>query len=175
MAFSFTSIYTMTDKEAYMKTINLSNEDITKKLAFDLATLSQAGDIFLLTGDLGAGKTTFTKGFAEGLGIKQMIKSPTYTLIKEYETGDLPLYHMDVYRLSEGASDLGLEEYLEGDGVCIIEWGHIIKEELYAPYLEIFIDKTGDNERSFRIQSSNESNPRFYAIVNGLNEKGWLI
>ncbi|MFW7395445.1 tRNA (adenosine(37)-N6)-threonylcarbamoyltransferase complex ATPase subunit type 1 TsaE, partial [Vagococcus fluvialis] len=91
-----------------MKSIHLPNEETTQKLAFDLATLSESGDIFLLIGDLGAGKTTLTKGFAEGLGIKQMIKSPTYTLIKEYETGKLPLYHMDVYRLAEGASDLGL-------------------------------------------------------------------
>ena len=165
----------MTDEEELMKTITLPNEDVTKKLACDLATLSKAGDIFLLTGDLGAGKTTFTKGFAEGLGISQMIKSPTYTLIKEYETGRLPLYHMDVYRLAEGASDLGLEEYLEGDGVCIIEWGHLIKTELYTPYLEIFIDKSSDTERDLRIESSIENNPRFDSIILGLQEKGWVI
>lgn len=165
----------MTDKEVPMKSIHLPNEETTQKLAFDLATLSQSGDIFLLTGDLGAGKTTFTKGFAEGLGIKQMIKSPTYTLIKEYETGKLPLYHMDVYRLTEGASDLGLDEYLEGDGVCIIEWGHLIKEDIYTPYLEFFLDKISDNERELRIESSTENNPRLEAIKLGLKEKGWDI
>ncbi|MGL5685685.1 tRNA (adenosine(37)-N6)-threonylcarbamoyltransferase complex ATPase subunit type 1 TsaE [Vagococcus fluvialis] len=158
-----------------MKSIHLPNEETTQKLAFDLATLSQSGDIFLLTGDLGAGKTTFTKGFAEGLGIKQMIKSPTYTLIKEYETGKLPLYHMDVYRLTEGASDLGLDEYLEGDGVCIIEWGHLIKEDIYTPYLEFFLDKISDNERELQIESSTENNPRLEAIKLGLKEKGWDI
>lgn len=165
----------MTDKEVPMKSIQLPNEEITQKLAFDLATLSEKGDVFLLTGDLGAGKTTFTKGFAEGLGINQMIKSPTYTLIKEYETGKLPLYHMDVYRLGEGASDLGLDEYLEGDGICIIEWGHLIKEDLYTPYLEFFIDKINDNERKLRIQSSTTNNKRFEAIKLGLKEKGWAI
>lgn len=165
----------MTDKEVPMKSIQLPNEETTQKLAFDLATLSQSGDIFLLTGDLGAGKTTFTKGFAEGLGIKQMIKSPTYTLIKEYETGKLPLYHMDVYRLAEGASDLGLDEYLEGDGVCIIEWGHLIKEDIYTPYLEFFLDKISDNERELQIESSTENNPRLEAIKLGLKEKGWDI
>lgn len=165
----------MTDKEVPMKSIHLPNEETTQKLAFDLATLSQSGDIFLLTGDLGAGKTTFTKGFAEGLGIKQMIKSPTYTLIKEYETGKLPLYHMDVYRLTEGASDLGLDEYLEGDGVCIIEWGHLIKEDIYTPYLEFFLDKISDNERELQIESSTENNPRLEAIKLGLKEKGWDI
>ncbi len=165
----------MTDKEGPMKSIHLPNEETTQKLAFDLATLSESGDIFLLIGDLGAGKTTFTKGFAEGLGIKQMIKSPTYTLIKEYETGKLPLYHMDVYRLAEGASDLGLDEYLEGDGVCIIEWGHLIKEDIYTPYLEFFLDKISDNERELRIESSTENNRRFEAIKLGLKEKGWDI
>lgn len=165
----------MTDKEVPMKSIHLPNEETTQKLAFDLATLSESGDIFLLIGDLGAGKTTFTKGFAEGLGIKQMIKSPTYTLIKEYETGKLPLYHMDVYRLTEGASDLGLDEYLEGDGVCIIEWGHLIKEDIYTPYLEFFLDKISDNERELRIESSTENNRRFEAIKLGLKEKGWDI
>ncbi|MFW7421120.1 tRNA (adenosine(37)-N6)-threonylcarbamoyltransferase complex ATPase subunit type 1 TsaE [Vagococcus fluvialis] len=156
-----------------MITINLPNEETTKKLAYDIAQLSQAGDIFILTGDLGAGKTTFTKGFAEGLGISQMIKSPTYTLIKEYETGTLPLYHMDVYRLGEGASDLGLDEYLEGDGVCVIEWGHLIKEDIFSPYTELFLDKSSDNERVFSIsKTDNELTNR---LIKGLQDKGWEI
>ncbi|MEG0286517.1 MAG: tRNA (adenosine(37)-N6)-threonylcarbamoyltransferase complex ATPase subunit type 1 TsaE [Vagococcus sp.] len=163
----------MTDKEVPMITINLPNEETTKKLAYDIAQLSQAGDIFILTGDLGAGKTTFTKGFAEGLGISQMIKSPTYTLIKEYETGTLPLYHMDVYRLGEGASDLGLDEYLEGDGVCVIEWGHLIKEDIFSPYTELFLDKSSDNERVFSIsKTDNELTNR---LIKGLQDKGWEI
>ena len=163
----------MTDKEVPMITINLPNEETTKKLAYDIAQLSQAGDIFILTGDLGAGKTTFTKGFAEGLGISQMIKSPTYTLIKEYETGTLPLYHMDVYRLGEGASDLGLDEYLEGDGVCVIEWGHLIKEDIFSPYTELFLDKSGDNERVFSISKTN--NELTNRLIKGLQDKGWEI
>ena len=163
----------MTDQEVPMITINLPNEETTKKLAYDIAQLSQAGDIFILTGDLGAGKTTFTKGFAEGLGISQMIKSPTYTLIKEYETGTLPLYHMDVYRLGEGASDLGLDEYLEGDGVCVIEWGHLIKEDIFSPYTELFLDKSSDNERVFSIsKTDNELTNR---LIKGLQDKGWEI
>ena len=79
-------------------------------------TKAQAGDVIVLTGDLGAGKTTMTKGIALGLGISQMIKSPTYTIIREYPQGRLPLYHMDVYRVEEGADELGLDEYFEGDG-----------------------------------------------------------
>lgn len=164
----------MTDKEIRMKKIILPNEDMTKKLAYDLATLSNPKDIFLLTGDLGAGKTTFTKGFAEGLGIKQMIKSPTYTLIKEYDSGRLPLYHMDVYRLSEGATDLGLEEYLEGDGVCVIEWGHLIKDEILTPFIELFLDKTGDNERLFYMEaSSKKAQLKLDSLTAELKKKGW--
>ncbi len=174
MAFFFSFLYTMTDKEALMKTINLPNEATTQQFAFDLATLSQAGDIFLLTGDLGAGKTTFTKGFAKGLGIEQMIKSPTYTLIREYDSATLPLYHMDVYRLTEGASDLGLDEYLEGDGVCIIEWGHLIKEELLSPYIEIFLDKSGENERTLRMEATTPlSTKKLNTLHDALKTKGW--
>src|SRR5699024_12363354 len=106
-----------------MKTFHAKNEEETKKIAADLTQYLQPGDVLLLEGNLGAGKTTFTKGLAEGLGINRVIKSPTYTLIREYEDGRLPLYHMDVYRLEEsGSTDLGLEEYFEGEGVSVIEW-----------------------------------------------------
>ena len=111
---------------------------IAKKLGRQL----QAGDVLLLDGDLGAGKTTFTKGLAEGLDIKRYIKSPTFTLIREYPDGRIPLYHMDVYRLEEtGASDLGLEEYFDGDGVSVIEWSQFIAEELPSDYLTIHFNK----------------------------------
>ncbi|MGX7024879.1 tRNA (adenosine(37)-N6)-threonylcarbamoyltransferase complex ATPase subunit type 1 TsaE [Vagococcus hydrophili] len=157
-----------------MKKIQLTNEAETQKLAFDLATLSTSGDIYLLTGDLGAGKTTFTKGFAKGLGIEQMIKSPTYTLIREYDTGRLPLYHMDVYRLTEGATDLGLDEYLEGDGVCVIEWGHMIKEDIYTPYIEFFLDKVSDEERSFYMEgTSSVAKEKRDQLQNQLIVLGW--
>lgn len=159
-----------------MNKINLTNEVDTKKLAQDIANFSQAGDIYLLTGDLGAGKTTFTKGFALGLGIEQMIKSPTYTLIREYDTGRLPLYHMDVYRLTDGASDLGLEEYLEGDGVCVIEWGHLIKEDILTPYIEIFLDKTGESERQVSMTpSSSLAEEKLNQLVSHLQQLGWAI
>lgn len=158
-----------------METILLQNEQETKKLAYDLSLLSQPGDIFLLTGDLGAGKTTFTKGFAEGLGIKQMIKSPTYTLIREYDTGRLPLYHMDVYRLADGASDLGLDEYLEGEGVCIIEWGHLIKEDIYPPYIELFLDKSEkDHQRVFHMNVSHPTHTKKVTdLADQLKQAGW--
>ncbi|MDG2980522.1 tRNA (adenosine(37)-N6)-threonylcarbamoyltransferase complex ATPase subunit type 1 TsaE [Latilactobacillus curvatus] len=114
----------------------------TIAIAKQLGQQVQAGDVLLLDGDLGAGKTTFTKGLAAGLGIHRYIKSPTFTLIREYQDGRLPLYHMDVYRLEEtGASDLGLEEYFDGDGVSVVEWSQFIAEELPSDYLTIHFNK----------------------------------
>ena len=99
---------------------SVSNAELTQKIAEKLAKALHAGDVILLDGDLGAGKTTFTKGLARGLGIRKNVKSPTFTLIREYHEGRLPLYHMDVYRLEEtGGDDLGLEEYFV----------HFIKDE----------------------------------------------
>lgn len=153
-----------------MNTIRLTSDTQTKQLAKQLATISEPGDIFILTGDLGAGKTTFSKGFAEGLGIEQMIKSPTYTLIKEYDDGRLPLYHMDVYRLTDGASDLGLDDYLDGDGVCLIEWGELIKEEIgELPYIELFLTTIDESTRELRLSHSNHAN-RLESIQHFLNE-----
>lgn len=107
------------------------NEQETQAVAMKLAEFLEAGMMIVLEGDLGAGKTSFTKGLAKGLDIQKVIKSPTYTLIREYTDGRIPLYHMDMYRLEEvGGSDLGLEEYFMGDGVSVIEWANFIAEEL---------------------------------------------
>ena len=108
-----------------------------------LGTLLQAGDVLVLTGDLGAGKTTFTKGLALGLGISQMIKSPTYTIVREYE-GRLPLYHLDVYRIEGDADSIDLDEFLFGGGVTVIEWGHLLGEDLPDSYLELEILKEAE-------------------------------
>lgn len=101
-----------------------------------IAWLLQAGDVITLEGDLGAGKTTFTKGIAKGLGITKTVNSPTFTIIKEYQ-GKLPLYHMDVYRLKDSDEDLGFDEYFEGEGVTVVEWAHLIEEQLPVDYLQI--------------------------------------
>lgn len=123
--------------------IVLNNPLETEAIAQIIGQKAQAGDVIVLTGDLGgAGKTTMTKGIALGLGISQMIKSPTYTIIREYPQGRLPLYHMDVYRVEEGADELGLDEYFEGDGLSVVEWGgSLIEEELPEDYLEIILNK----------------------------------
>ncbi|QVI35498.1 tRNA (adenosine(37)-N6)-threonylcarbamoyltransferase complex ATPase subunit type 1 TsaE [Lacticaseibacillus chiayiensis] len=104
-------------------TKDFTSEAALQAFAASLSPHLRAGDVLLLDGDLGAGKTSFTKGLAKGLGITDYVKSPTFTIIREYRHGRLPLYHMDLYRLEDGgAEDLGLEEYFEGDGVSVVEW-----------------------------------------------------
>lgn len=123
-----------------MVKILTENEEETMNLAKKLTELLEPGMTLLLEGDLGAGKTTFTKGIGEGLGVKRIIKSPSYTIIREYQDGRLPLYHIDLYRLDESeASELGLEEYFEGDGITVVEWSSVAPAELPAERLEIHL------------------------------------
>ncbi|MGM9903407.1 tRNA threonylcarbamoyl adenosine modification protein YjeE [Enterococcus sp. 10A9_DIV0425] len=120
--------------------IELANVEMTEELAQIIGKTAEPGNNLVLTGDLGAGKTTLTKGIAKGLGIDQMIKSPTYTIIREYE-GRLPLYHMDIYRVAASGADLGLDEYFEGEGLSVIEWGNLLEEALPEDYLELILEK----------------------------------
>lgn len=98
-------------------------------------------DVLVLVGELGAGKTTLTKGIALGLDISQMIKSPTYTIVREYE-GRLPLYHLDVYRIGDDPDSIDLDDFVYGNGVCVIEWGNLLANDVLSDYLEIVINKT---------------------------------
>ncbi len=136
----------------------MANLQETKELAYLLASLAKEKDVIVLTGDLGTGKTAFTQSFAEKLGITQRIKSPTYTIIREYQSGRLPLYHMDVYRLNGDTESLGLEEYFEGDGICMIEWGNLIEAELPQDHLEIILEKLPDSEETRRITFKDSGN-----------------
>lgn len=104
------------------------DEQETKQLAKSLAQILRGGDVLALDGELGAGKTVFAKGLAEGLGIKEPVDSPTFTIVKEYE-GKLPFFHLDLYRL-DSSEPLGLEEYLDGEGICLIEWASRISDWL---------------------------------------------
>ena len=115
-----------------MKTITLRNEEETSKFGFELGQNLQKGDLVALIGDLGTGKTALTKAIARGMGIAETITSPTFTIVQEYTSGRLPLYHFDVYRISdpEEMFELGYEEYFFGDGVCVIEWADLIEELL---------------------------------------------
>ncbi|WP_201745375.1 tRNA (adenosine(37)-N6)-threonylcarbamoyltransferase complex ATPase subunit type 1 TsaE [Alteribacter lacisalsi] len=128
----------------------------TLALAEKLAGYVKAGDVITLDGDLGAGKTSFTKGLAKGLGVKRNVNSPTFTIMKEYEGRDFPLYHMDAYRLEEGGDEMGLEEYFEGDGVSVVEWPEMIEDELPPYRLAIHIRHIGDTEREIRFEPAGE-------------------
>lgn len=129
-----------------MESLTLTNRDATIVLGKKIGQQLVAGDVLVLDGDLGAGKTTFTKGLAAGLEIPDIIKSPTFTIIHEYQDGRLPLYHMDAYRLENGgAEDLGLEEYFDGDGVSVVEWAEFVEDELPADFLAIHFKRTDDD------------------------------
>ena len=128
------------------------NEDELMAYGYRLGRKLQVVDVLVLTGNLGAGKTTLTKGIAKGLDIDQMIKSPTYTIVREYE-GRLPLYHLDVYRIGNDPDSIDLDDFLYGDGVAVIEWGELLEEDLLGDYLEIIITPSGDG-RDIELQSN---------------------
>lgn len=113
-------------------TIIAKNEDETRKLGLELGRRAEPGQIIALIGDLGTGKTTLTKYIAEGLGITEVVSSPTFTVIKEYESGRMPLYHFDVYRVGDPDElfNIGAYEYFDGNGLCVIEWADLIEDEL---------------------------------------------
>ena len=117
-------------KETSSKETIIKDESETKQFGLNLGKDLKKGDIVALIGDLGTGKTTLTKYIGEGLGITEIITSPTFTIIQEYYSGRLPLYHFDVYRINsiEEMDELGCEEYFYGDGVTIIEWADQIME-----------------------------------------------
>lgn len=127
--------------------ITTKNEKETIELAQNFESEKFPNMIICLNGELGAGKTMFTKGIADALGIKENITSPTFTIIKEY-FGELPLYHMDVYRLDGNTDGVGIEEYFSKNGVVVIEWSDTIKDILPDERLEIKIKIIDENKRS---------------------------
>ena len=120
-----------------------------------LARLVRAGDVIVLRGALGAGKTTLTQGIGRGLGIREAIISPTFTLLREYESGRLPLYHVDAYRLAgpSEAYTFGLDDYLYGDGVTVIEWGERVEALLPGERLEIHLEYLDADEREITLHA----------------------
>lgn len=119
----------------------------TELLGARLAALLRAGDVIAYLGDLGAGKTAFTRGLARGLGIEEPVTSPTYTIVNEYPQGRLPLFHFDMYRLRdpEELFDLGWEDYLSRGGVCAVEWSENVREALEDP-ITVRIEKDPEDE-----------------------------
>lgn len=118
-------------------------EKETYELGCRLGQEARAGQVYTLVGDLGVGKTVFTKGLAAGLGIEEPVSSPTFTIVQVYEEGRLPFYHFDVYRIGdiEEMDEVGYEEYVMGEGVSLIEWANLIEEILPERRTNILIEK----------------------------------
>jgi len=133
-----------------MKTIyeTFSPEE-TKRLGRQIGKAAEPGDVYTLIGDLGVGKTVFTKGIAEGLSIEEDICSPTFTIVQIYESGRIPFYHFDVYRIGgiEEMDEIGYEDCFYGNGVCMIEWAELVRELIQACAIDITIEK--DLEKGF--------------------------
>ena len=131
----------------------IDTEAGTRALGLSIADAAEPGDIIALIGDLGTGKTALTKYIAEGLGIKEEVISPTFTIVREYRSGRLPLFHFDVYRLSgpEEFIDAGAEDYLEDSGLSVIEWADIVADALPADALLVNIEYAEDDKRRIMI------------------------
>ena len=122
------------------------SEDDTRELAENIESEKFPGMVICLIGELGSGKTAFVKGFAASLGLKDDITSPTFNIVKEYEDGEMPLFHMDVYRLEETDETIGFNDYFNSDGVTIIEWADMIEDYLPDKRLDIRIKNSSEDE-----------------------------
>ena len=134
-----------------MEFITNSPEE-TEAVGQALGKVLKAGTVLAYEGDLGAGKTAFTRGLARGLGAAESVTSPTYTIVNEYLSGRLPLFHFDMYRLSSGEDlwDIGWEDYLDRGGVCAVEWSENVADAMENP-IRVCIEKTGEESRRITI------------------------
>ena len=132
--------------------IETRSAEETFALGEKIGRTAKPGDVFTLIGDLGVGKTVFTQGMAKGLGIEEPVSSPTFTIVQEYGEGRLPFYHFDVYRIgdTEVMDEIGIEDYVFGEGVSLIEWANLIEEILPEKRTEITIEK--DLEQGFEFR-----------------------
>ena len=133
-----------------MSQVITRNYEETIEYGYKIGKLLEVGDCILLAGDLGAGKTTFTKGIGKALGVTRVINSPTFTIVKEYH-GDLDLYHLDLYRLDGLGNDFDLEEYFSKDGVVVCEWPDNVSEIIPDEYLLIEIFRREEDTRLFKL------------------------
>ena len=129
----------------------------TESVGEALGKVLKAGTVIAYKGDLGAGKTAFTRGLARGLGCRELVTSPTYTIVNEYLGGRLPLFHFDMYRLesSDDLFDIGWEDYLERNGICAVEWSENVEDALENP-LVITIEKLSDEERNIILEGAED-------------------
>ncbi len=134
------------------KVIETYSPEETLEIGKLLGENAAPGEVYALIGDLGAGKTVFTKGFAQGLGIEEPVNSPTFTILQIYEEGRIPLYHFDVYRIEEPEEmeEVGFDEYIDGDGVCLIEWAGRIGDLLPPEVIVVRIEKNLDRGPDYR-------------------------
>ena len=134
----------------------------TEEVGARLAQQLRPGDVIAYSGDLGAGKTAFTRGLARGFGIREPVTSPTYTIVNEYLTGTMPLFHFDMYRLtsSDDLFDIGWEDYLQRDGVCAVEWSENVEDALVNPIrVDISRLPEGDDLRRITVEGGRELVP----------------
>ena len=138
---------------------NSKSENDTKKIAFKMASMLKKGDVLVLCGDLGSGKTKFTEGFLTYFGLENEILSPTFTIVNEYKKNNINIYHFDVYRLEDSSEfyAIGGDEYFE-NGICLIEWGELIQDALPNEYIKIDFSRNdlNENERVLNIKSIGE-------------------
>ena len=140
-----------------MEFITNSPEE-TEALGEKLGKILTPGTILAYRGDLGAGKTAFTRGLARGLGCRELVTSPTYTIVNEYLGGRLPLFHFDMYRLrsSDDLFDIGWDDYLERGGICAVEWSENVADAMEDP-VTVTIEKTGENSRRITLERSEKN------------------
>ena len=139
--------------------------DDTRQLAENIESEKFPGMVICLNGELGSGKTVFVKGFAQSLGITETITSPTFTLIKEYNSGEMPLYHMDVYRIEEADNSIGFDDYFSSDAVSIIEWSDLIEDRLPKERLELEFKVIDENTRIILLKPYGE---KYEDLVNSV-------
>ena len=144
-------------------TYESNSPEETYKIAYEMGQKAVPGTVIAMSGDLGAGKTLFTQGLAAGLGVKEPVSSPTFTILQIYDSGRLPLYHFDVYRIEEPEEmqEVGFDDYVFGEGVAVIEWAPCVRELLPDEYVEINIygdDARGADYRRLEINEINQVN-----------------
>lgn len=144
-----------------------SNEQETRKLASKVVKKLRPGDVVLLTGDLGAGKTTFVGGALNELGYKDHVVSPTFNILKCYFEVTPNVFHIDAYRLEDQNHDIGLEEFIEGNGITFIEWPVFIPELIPANHIEITITRVDDTKRKIVITDEKDTHKELFASLEG--------
>lgn len=129
-----------------------AKEEETYQVGFQLGKNAKPGEVYCLVGDLGTGKTVFTQGFANGLGITGAVNSPTFTIVQEYKEGRIPLYHFDVYRIAdeEEMEEIGYEDYFYGNGVCLVEWANLIPDLLPEQAVLIRLERDRKKSENYR-------------------------